>query len=303
MLSGVFNKLRGVLPFMSSPEPLVTVIALNGIISDGGGLGRKGLSLARVEQAIEAAFKPENLKAVALAINSPGGSPVQSRLIHNAIRREAARRNVPVLAFIEDLGASGGYILALAGDEIYADESSIVGSIGVISAGFGFHEAISRLGVERRVLSAGENKSQLDPFQPKDPEDIARFQSLLDEMHELFINMVKERRGDGKVSGDDTFSGAFWSAQGAQDRGLIDGKAQLGDFLRTRYGDRVKIKRVAGEPRSLFRRLMGSDGASIGGAGIGVSAIGASDGSRGLVDPEAAIEALEARALWARFGR
>ena len=281
----LLQKLWRALPFTGAGGPVVGVIELNGVIG-AAGPGRKGLSLQRMEKAIAAAFKPGGLKAVALAINSPGGSPVQSRLIFFAIRRLAQEKGVPVLAFIEDVGASGGYILALAGDEIYADDSSIVGSIGVIAGGFGFTEAIARLGVERRVHTAGENKSTLDPFKPEDPEDVARLEIILNDLHEQFIDLVKARR-PGKLADDPAlFSGAFWTAPRAKALGLIDGTAQLGDFLRARYGKDVSIKRCSPESGGLLKKLLSGGDAMAG----------------PLIDPEAAIEAATHRALWARYG-
>ena len=277
-----------VLPFTGEAEPLVTVIELAGVIGEVGA-GRKGLTLKRLEKTLDAAFKPKDLKAVALAINSPGGSPVQSRLILNALRRLAKEKEVPVLAFIEDVGASGGYILALAGDEIYADESSIVGSIGVISGGFGFHEAIRRFGIERRVYTAGENKSMLDPFQPEYTEDIARLEKILLELHEQFIALVKERR-NGKLADDkELFSGAIWTGPVATKRGLVDGTAQLGDFLRDRFGKDVRIKRVSPEGGSLLRKLLSGGEASM-------------PEIPALIDADELIAAGERRAVWARYG-
>jgi serine protease SohB len=282
------NSIWRALPFAGPEKPLVTVIEMTGVIGEIGA-GRKGLTLKKLEKPIADAFKPKGVKAVVLAINSPGGSPVQSRLIFSAVRREAKEKDVPVLAFIEDAGASGGYILALAGDEIYADESSIVGSIGVISGGFGFHEAIGRLGVERRVYTAGENKSQLDPFQPEDPEDVARLKDMLNELHQQFIALVKERRGD-KLSEDETlFSGRFWSGAMAVEKGLVDGTAQFGDFLRDRFGKDVKIKRISQEKGSLLKLLF-SGGAQSPSEGLA------------LVDAEELAAAGERRALWARIG-
>ena len=291
-ISNLIKKAIQLLPFTGDPKPLVTVVDLTGVIG-AAGLGRRALSLAKLEKAIEAAFKPDDVSAVALAINSPGGSPVQSRLIYSKIRRLAAEAETPVLAFIEDVGASGGYILALAGDEIYADESSIVGSIGVISSGFGFHEAIGRFGVERRVYTAGENKSSLDPFKPEDKEDVGRLQRVLDELHEQFVDLVKSRRGkllgeEGDFASKETFSGEIWTAKGAQERGLIDGIAQLDAFLRERFGKDVRIKRISADGGSLLKRMLSGGDASL---------------KASLVEPEAFLEAGEARALWARYGR
>ena len=276
------------LPFTGEGDPLVTVIEMSGVIGDLGA-GQKGLTLRRLEKTIEAAFKPKHVKAVALAINSPGGSPVQSRLILGAVRRQAKEKDKPVLAFIEDVGASGGYILALAGDEIYADESSVVGSSGVISGGFGFHDAMKKLGVERRVHTAGENKSMLDPFRPEDPEDVARLEAILKQLHEQFIALVKERRGAKLADDRELFSGAIWTGPAAQQRGLVDGTAQLGDFLRDRYGKDVKIRRMSPESPSLIRRLLSGGDAF-------------ASGRPALIDAEELIAAGERRALWSRYG-
>lgn len=279
----VFQRLWRALPFTGGDRPRVNVIELYGVIGDIGP-GRKGLTLQRLERAIETAFKGGGLSAVALAINSPGGSAVQSRLIHHAIRRFAREKEVPVIAFIEDVGASGGYILAITADEIYADESSVVGSIGVIAGGFGFQDAIMRLGVERRVHTAGENKAMLDPFRPEDPEDVVRLKAILDDIHAQFIELVKARR-PGKLADDpDLFTGAVWTAPSAKALGLVDGTAQLGDFLRARYGKDVRIRRISPESGSLLRRLL-------------------SGGSAGpLIEADAFLAAAERRALWARFG-
>ncbi|WP_425410904.1 S49 family peptidase [Hyphococcus sp.] len=280
------------LPFTGPGAPLVTVIDLAGVIGEAGGPGRKALSLKKVEKTLDEAFKPGKLAAVALAINSPGGSPVQSRLIMSAIRRHAAEKDVPVLAFIEDVGASGGYILALAGDEIYADESSIVGSIGVIAGGFGFHDAIGRLGVERRVHTAGENKSMLDPFQPEDPEDVKRLEIILDELHAQFKALVRERRTGKLADDEELFSGAVWTGPAAKQRGLIDEIAQLDDFLRDRFGKDVKVKRISPDSGSLLKKLLsGGDARAV-----------AFEQPLSLVDTDDFIAAAERRALWARYG-
>ncbi len=285
-------KLWRALPFIGDGAPLVTVIELGGVIG-AAGPGRKGLSLQRLEKSIEAAFKPGKLSAVALAINSPGGSPVQSRLIFSMIRRLAQEKAVPVLAFIEDVGASGGYILAIAGDEIYADESSIVGSIGVIASGFGFQHAIEKLGVERRVHTAGKSKSTLDPFKPEDPEDVARLKNILNDMHAQFIELVQSRRTDKLAADEEIFSGAFWTAPRAKALGLIDGTAQLGDFLRARYGKDVKIKRISPDSGGLLKKLLsGGAQSEMGDLGIG----------QPLIDADALLDAVERRSVWARFG-
>jgi signal peptide peptidase SppA len=185
---------------------------------------RPGLSLAAVAGPIEKAFSASKLSSVAVLINSPGGSPVQSNLIFKRIRQLAAEKQKRVYVFCEDVAASGGYFLAIAGDEIYADPSSIVGSIGVVSAGFGFDKAIEKLGIDRRVYTAGMSKSTLDPFQPEKPEDVARIKAIQKDIHETFIALVKERRGARLAATDDElFSGAFWSGPKALQLGLIDG--------------------------------------------------------------------------------
>lgn len=281
----VLQKIWRALPFTGPAGPRINVIELEGAIG-GVSPGRKGLTLKRLEKLIEAAFKADDVEAVALSINSPGGSAVQSRLICQTIRRLAGEKGKPVIAFIEDVGASGGYILALAGDEIYADESSVVGSIGVIAGGFGFQEAIARLGVERRVHTAGENKSILDPFKAEDPKDVARLKDILNELHEQFIALVKERRGAKLAEEPDLFTGAFWTAPKAKTLGLIDGTAQLGDFLRSRYGKDVKIKRFSPETGSLLKRLLSGGEAS----------------APTLLDADALLAAAERRALWSRYG-
>lgn len=281
----LLRKLWRVLPFTGAAGPRVSVIELYGVIGDIGP-SRKGLTLQRLEKAIEAAFKPGDLAAVALAINSPGGSAVQSRLICQTIRRLAREKDVPVIAFIEDVGASGGYILAIAGDEIYADDSSVVGSIGVIAGGFGFQDAIARLGVERRVHTAGKNKALLDPFKPENPDDVARLETILDDIHGQFIELVKARR-PGKLADDpDLFTGAVWTAPRAKALGLIDGTAQLGDFIRARYGKDVRIKRVSPTAGSLLKRLLAGGDAE----------------AAPFADADALLAAVERRAMWARFG-
>jgi signal peptide peptidase SppA len=262
--------------------PVVAVVRLAGVI---GSLGpwRGGLSLAGLAPALERAFAIPGLKAVALAINSPGGSPVQSSLIARRIRALAIEKKLPVLAFAEDVAASGGYWLATAGDEIYADESSIVGSIGVISAGFGFQEMLQRLGVERRVHTAGSRKSMLDPFRPERPEDVARLEALQREIHDSFKTQVRERRS-GRLKGDEEtlFSGEFWTGRRALDLGLIDGIGDMRTVLRDRFGDKVRLRLVGAQRGWLMRRLRLS--------------IMPEDWARDLIG------AVEERALWARFG-
>jgi signal peptide peptidase SppA len=226
---------------------VVAVLRFEGVI---GPRGRRSLSLRRFAGAIERAFSQRGLKAVALAVNSPGGSPVQSSLLYRRIRQLADEKEVPVIAFAEDVAASGGYWLALAADEIYAEESSLLGSIGVVSGGFGFTEALSRLGVERRLHTAGENKSLLDPFLPEDPRGVERVDTLLQDLHESFKELVRRRRG-AKLVGDEgqLFSGEVFTGRRALAHGLIDGIGELRGVLRARFGESVRLKPVAPERR------------------------------------------------------
>ena len=255
------------IPFLKS-EPVVPVIRLSGAI----GTGRNGLSDAGLAPVIERAFalKPA---AVALVINSPGGSAVQSSLIAARIRRLADEKSVPVHVFVEDVAASGGYWLACAGDQIWVDDSSIVGSIGVIFASFGFPELMARYGVERRVVTAGKSKSFADPFLPQKPEDVARLKALQEPIHAAFIKHVQARRGARLQTGD-LFNADIWVGQAAVDLGLVDGVAHLVPKLREMFGDKVKLRHF-GQRRGLLARF-------------------------GVID--AALGGLEERALWARYG-
>lgn len=262
-----------------SPPPTVPVLRLGGVIGRLGGL-RPGLTLAGLAEMIERAFSARNLKAVALSINSPGGSPVQSALIHRRIRELADEKMVPVIAFVEDVAASGGYWLALAADEIFADENSILGSIGVISAGFGFQGLLERLGIERRVHAQGERKGMLDPFRPEDPEDVLRLKALQADMHDSFKTLVRDRRGDRLKGGDELFNGDIWTGRRALELGLIDGIGELRQIMRTRYGEAVRLQ-VVGERRGWLRRRL---------------TMGASGWAGDLM------AAAEERAIWARYG-
>ncbi|MDE0061119.1 MAG: S49 family peptidase [Defluviicoccus sp.] len=267
--------------------PLVSVLRLAGIVGRVGSLRGGSVTLASMERAIDRAFAPRRLAAVALAVNSPGGSPVQSALIARRIRARADERGVPVLAFAEDVAASGGYWLACAGDEIFADENSIVGSIGVIAAGFGFVEAIARHGVERRVHTAGARKGMLDPFRPEDPGEVERLLAVQRDMHESFIAHVRQRRGRRlKGADEELFSGEFWSGRQAIALGLVDGLGDLRGVLRDRFGERVRIRPVA--PRRGLRRRLGIGPA---GGGIDAGALGAE-----------LLAALDEWAMWKRYG-
>ncbi|MHA1524180.1 MAG: S49 family peptidase [Alphaproteobacteria bacterium] len=271
-------------------KPVVAVLRLGGVIGAGSPL-RPGLSLAGTAQSIAKAFSQSNLKAVALAINSPGGSPVQSTLIYQRIRALAAEKEIPVFAFCEDVAASGGYILALSGDEIFADNSSIIGSIGVISAGFGMVEALKKLGIERRVYTAGEKKLTLDPFQPENPSDIKRLKTIQRDIHTAFKALVTQSRGTRIDPKDKTlFTGEFWAGQAALERGLIDGIGDMRTVMRQRFGNKVKLVLVGHERTWLRRRL-------------GASNLGQHADAR-LIDglTRDIVSTMEERAWWSRYG-
>lgn len=238
------------LPFLNK-APTVAVIRLSGVIAGGP---RGTLNDQVLAPVIERAFRRGKPRAVALAINSPGGSPVQSSLIASRIRRLSREKEVPVYAFVEDVAASGGYWLACAADEIHADDSSILGSIGVISAGFGAHVFLARQGVERRVHTAGKSKSMMDPFRPEDPADVAKLEALLGDIHSAFIDHVKSRRGDKLKPEEPLFEGDIWLARRAKELGLIDGIGHLVPFMKDRFGDKVRFRRY-GPKRSLFQRF------------------------------------------------
>jgi len=274
--------------------PVVPVVRLTGVIGFSTPL-RPGLSIAGIAKTLERAFGVRNAKAVALVINSPGGSAVQSHLIFQRIRALAEEKKVPVIAFVEDVAASGGYMIACAADEIVCDPASIVGSIGVIGATFGFAEAMKKLGVERRIYTAGEHKSTLDPFLPENEEDVARLKAIQRDIHNMFISLVRTRRG-ARLTGPETtmFSGEYWVAKSAKEFGLVDQLGDVRSFLRQRFGEEVMMPAIASE-RSLFgRRTPGVTGAAPERILEGVF------DRAGLVDD--IISAIEARAIWARFG-
>ena len=241
--------------------PLVSVVRLEGVIASGGMVRSSALNDAGIAPLIERAFSKGKPSAVALALNSPGGSPVQSSLISGRIRRLSEERKVPVFAFVEDLAASGGYWIACAADEIFVDPSSIVGSIGVISASFGFHDLLKRSGIERRVHTAGEDKSILDPFLPEKESDVSRLEELQSELHRTFIQHVTDRRGS-KLSGDDLFTGKFWTGARAVDLGLADGISYLVPKMKEKFGEKVRFKTYS-RRRSIFARLGTEFGGSL----------------------------------------
>jgi signal peptide peptidase SppA len=293
MLSGmsVTDKLVSRLPKIvdrGGNAPVVSVLRLHGVITPTPSpFGRGTININTVESALTRAFDHDRLAAVALAINSPGGAATQSALVAERIRELAERKKVPVLAFCEDVAASGGYWLACAADEIYAHPSSLVGSIGVVSAGFGLTGLIERFGVERRVYTAGTNKMRLDPFRPEKPEDVAWLSNLQGQLHELFVSWVRKRRGDKLTSqNDDLFSGEVWTGGKAVELGLVDGLGNLREVVAERFPD-AEIA-IAEPKRTLLTRL-----------GLaGAASFGQSTGDRVL----AAVEAVETRAAWSRFG-
>jgi serine protease SohB len=266
--------------------PVVPVVRLAGVIGVSSPL-RPGLMLSSVARQLERAFAMRRARAVVLLINSPGGSPVQSHLIYLRIRSLAAEKKLPVIAFAEDVAASGGYMLACAADEIICDSSSIVGSIGVLGGTFGFPRLLEKLGVERRIYTSGERKAMLDPFLPEKPDEVERLKLIQREIHDDFIALVKERRG-ARLTGPeaDLFSGEYWTGRTAVELGLADEVGELRSVLRERFGDKVITPVIAPE-RSLLGRLR---------PGLGLEGVGRD----GFADE--LISALEARALWARYG-
>ena len=261
--------------------PIVPVIQLSGVIGQIGP-ARRGLSLSALATHLDHAFRMGRVKAVALAINSPGGSPVQSALIARRIRALSDEKEIPVYAFCEDVAASGGYWLACAADEIYADGASIVGSIGVVSASFGFPALLDRIGVERRVHTAGDKKAMLDPFRPEDPKDVKHLKEIQKDLHEQFIAYVRERRSQHLNANEKTlFSGEFWTGRKALEMGLVDGIGDLRSVMREKLGENVRF-RVMARPRGWLQRRLG-------------------------VEREASLAhelmtTFEERAIWARYG-
>jgi serine protease SohB len=288
-LSRIRRRFRFMLPRSLRPDvPVVPVVRLSGIIGFSSPL-RPGLTLASCARALDRAFSYK-AKAVALAINSPGGSAAQSHLIFKRIRQLSEEKSIPVIAFVEDVGASGGYMIACAADEIVADESSIVGSIGVVGGSFGFHGLLEKLGIERRLYTSGERKAMLDPFLPENPEDVARLKAIQRDIHESFIALVKGRRGPGLRDTDtDLFSGEYWTGRRAVELGLTDGIGDLRTTLRHRFGDKVEMPLITSS-RGLFGRA--------------AQGIGMRDGGfwEGPSFAEDLLSALDARALWARYG-
>src|SRR6202048_395058 len=266
------------------------VVRLSGLIGAVTPVG-PGMALSGVARTLERAFAFKNAKAVALVINSPGGSPVQSRQIYLRIRQLAAEKKLPVLVFVEDVAASGGYMLACAGDEIFCDPSSILGSIGVVGGSFGFYELIKKVGIERRLYTAGEHKAMLDPFLPENPDDVARVKALQREIHAIFIALVKQSRGV-RLKGEDSvlFSGEYWAGETSVSLGLADAIGDLRSTLRARYGDKVSTPVIA-PATGMLSGLLGRRSAGT---------LASLEGVSGL--PDELISALESRAIWAKFG-
>ena len=289
LFAGARATLRPILPKrLRGDLPIVPVVRLAGIIGSSTPL-KPGLTLAGVARPLERAFGMRKARAVALLINSPGGSPVQSHLIYRRIRALAAENERPVIAFTEDVAASGGYMIACAADEIICDPSSIVGSIGVVGSSFGFAKLMDKLGIERRLYTSGEHKAMLDPFLPENPEDVERLKAVQRDIHEDFIALVKERRGARLVGPEkDVFSGEFWTGRKAIELGLADSIGDLRSTLRQRFGDTV-VTPLISPARGWLGRVP-----------PGVGAL--EPLSRRANFAEEIISALESRALWAQYG-
>lgn len=280
------NWVKNLIPRRFRSEGIeIPVIRLQGVITSASSPLKSTLSLAGCATNLAKAFGDKDAPAVAIVINSPGGSPVQSRLIFKRIRDLAQEKNKRVFVFVEDAAASGGYMIACAGDEIYADPSSIVGSIGVVSSSFGFPELLKKIGVERRVYTAGKNKVSLDPFLPEKKADIDHLKSLQQEIHDIFINLVKERRGAKLADNDDLFTGMFWTGVKGKELGLVDGLGDVRSIMQERYGQNVRLRLIATSRGILGRKAAG---------GIEAQLVA------GTV--EGIITAAEERALWSRFG-
>ena len=270
-------------------RPVVAVLTLNGVIGQMGGL-RRGLSIGSIEKRLDSAFSVRRLVAVAVSINSPGGAPVQSDLIAKRLRDLATEKDIPVFAFIEDVAASGGYWLACAGDEIYACTSSIVGSIGVVSGGFGFVDLIGKLGIERRLYTSGEKKAMNDPFGPEKPSEVKHLKALQKDIHNDFISMVKINRGE-RLNGahNKLFTGSYWTGRQALELGLIDGIGDIRNVMREKFGKNIRFK-FFDENRSWLQRRLSTQNQFISGKGNDLGL------ARDLV------VAIEERFLWNRFG-
>lgn len=267
---------------------VVPVVRLSGVIGTVSPL-RTGMTLGGVAPQLARAFAMKQAPAVAILINSPGGSPVQSHLIFKRIRALAEENKKEVIVGVEDVAASGGYLIALAGDVVIADQSSVVGSIGVVSAGFGFEKLIDKIGVERRVYTAGESKAMLDPFRPEKESDVQHLKSLQRDVHDMFIELVRSRRGERLADDPTLFSGAFWSGSRGLELGLVDRIGDLRSYLRARYGDQLRMALIAPK-RGVLARFGGGGAGGLASAAIAANMV------------EGAISTLEERAHWSRFG-
>ena len=284
MASAASSPFRALLPArFRERRPRVAVVRLSGAIGAVSPL-RPGLSIGTVAGSLERAFGMKGLAAVAVIVNSPGGSPAQSHLIFRRIRALAEEKKVPVVAFVEDVAASGGYMIACAADEIVADDTSVVGSIGVVSAGFGFDRLIEKIGVERRVHTQGEAKAMLDPFRPENPDDVARLKLIQADVQEVFSGLVRSRRPNLRTDGENLFSGAVWTGRQAVALGLVDALGDVRSTMRARFGEKVDLRMVAEAKGSLVARVLRRGG----------------PGGIGLADD--ALAAIAERAAWARFG-
>ena len=261
-------------------KKIIPHIKLSGVIGNVGKF-KQGIDFAGQEEIIKKAFSLKKISAVAISINSPGGSPVQSHLIYRFIREQAQKKKVKVIVFAEDVAASGGYLIACAGDEIYANSSSIIGSIGVIYSSFGFKDLIKKIGIERRIYTAGKNKSTLDPFLEENNEDIERLKNIQLDLHKDFIDVVEESRGSklNKTSGIELFSGEFWTGKKAKDLGLIDGLGNADQILRKKFGEEIEIKKFGKTKGWLAKRLSSSEDYA-----------------------DKLISILEERSIWQRYG-
>ncbi|MCX5570904.1 S49 family peptidase [Kaistia nematophila] len=269
-------------------EMVVPVVRLAGVIGAVSQF-RTGLTLSGVAPLLERAFAMKQAPVVGIVINSPGGSPVQSHLIFKRIRALAEENKKDVIIAVEDVAASGGYLIALAGDVIIVDPSSVVGSIGVVSAGFGFEKLIEKIGVERRVYTAGESKAMLDPFKPEKESDVQHLKSLQRDVHDMFIDLVRARRGERLADDPTLFSGAFWSGARGLELGLVDRIGDLRSYLRGRFGDKVRMVLVAPK-RGVLARFGGGGAGGLASAAIADNMV------------ESAVSKLEERAHWSRFG-
>ncbi len=274
------------IPFIGeylNPTDKVVVLRMAGVIADSSQMRRAGINYHKFKESIEKAFEVPRAKAVAIVINSPGGAPAQCSIISSAIQKLSNDKKIPVYTFIEDVAASGGYWLACLGDEIYAQSTSIVGSIGVISSGFGLDEFIKSYDITRRIYTSGRDKSFLDPFKPEKADDVARLKSLQADMHKTFKDWVRQQRGI-RLNGDDSalMEGAFWTGRAALDLGLIDGIGDVTAVMREKFGEDIKFVDFSPEKKSWIASLL-----PFGEARIDIGDV---------------LDKAEERTIWSRFG-